>query len=69
MTITDKFIELQQSGRTPVCLFPKKRACEVFNAQMLTKTALPTCELHCTDEIEEADGARKITENCEDSEK
>ena len=59
--IADKFTELQQSGRTPVCLFPKKRACEVFNAQMLTKTASPTCELHCTDEIDETAGARKIT--------
>ena len=23
--IADKFTELQQSGRTPVCLFPRKR--------------------------------------------
>ena len=59
--IADKFTELQQSGRTPVCLFPKKRACEVFNAQMLTKTASPTCELYCTDEIDETAGARKMT--------
>ena len=59
--IADKFTELQQSGRTPVCLFPKKRACEVFNAQMLTKTSSPTCELYCTDEIDETAGARKMT--------
>ena len=59
--MADKFTELQQSGRTPVCLFPKKRACEVFNAQMLTKTASPTCELYCTDEIDETAGARKMT--------
>ena len=53
--IADKFIELQRSGRTPVCLFPKKRACEVLNAQMLTKTALScTCELYFTDEIADA---------------
>ena len=61
MPIADKFTELQQSGRTPVCLFPKKRACEVFKAQMLTKTASPTCELYCTDEIDETAGARKMT--------
>ena len=59
--IADKFTELQQSGRTPVCLFPKKRACEVFNAQILTKTSSPTCELYCTDEIDETAGARKMT--------
>ena len=59
--IADKFTKLQQSGRTPVCLFPKKRACEVFNAQMLTKTASPTCELYRTGEIDETAGARKMT--------
>ena len=59
--IAHKFTELQQFRRTPVCLFPKKRACEVFNAQMLTKTASPTCELYCTDEIDETAGARKMT--------
>ena len=53
--------KLQQSGRTPVCLFPKKTACEVFNVQMLTKTAPHTYELYCTDEIDETAGARKIT--------
>ena len=53
--------ELQQSGRTPVCLFPKKRACEVFNAPMLTKPASPTCELYCTDEIDKTAGARMMT--------
>ena len=32
-----------------------------FSAQLLTKTALPTCELYCTDEIDETAGARKMT--------
>ena len=59
--IADKFTELQQSGRTPVCLFPKKRACEGFNAQMLKKIASPTCQLYCTDEIDETAGPRKMT--------
>ena len=59
--IADKFTELQQSGRTPVCLFPKKRACEGFNTQMLKKIASPTCQLYCTDEIDETAGPRKMT--------
>ena len=35
VSISDQFTELQQSGNTPVCLFPKRKACELFNAEML----------------------------------
>ena len=29
------FTELQVAGNTPVCLFPKRKACDQFNTAML----------------------------------
>ena len=43
VSVSDKFSELQQSGKAPVCLFPKRKACDNRNAQMLRRNA---SELH-----------------------
>ena len=34
-SVADKFVELQRGGLSPVCLFPKRKACESFNDEML----------------------------------
>ena len=61
VSISDQFTELQQSGKTPVCLFPKRKACELFNAEMLKTIMSHVHELDCIDEIDETAGTRKIT--------
>ena len=33
VSVSDEFSELQESGETPVCLFPTRKACEDFNAK------------------------------------
>ena len=59
--ISDKFSELQQSGKAPVCLFPKRKACDELNSVMLRKNASNLHEIYCTDEIDESAGNRKMT--------
>ena len=34
--VSEKFHKLQQSGQSPVCLFPTRIACDEFNKEMLT---------------------------------
>ena len=47
----EKFNELKDAGKAPICLFPTRKACEEVNTQLLA--TLPAA-LWCTDEIEEA---------------
>ena len=61
VSISDQFTELQQSGKTPVCLFPKRKACELFNVLMLKTMTSEVHQLDCIDEIDETAGTRKIT--------
>ena len=61
VSVSDKFSELQQSGKTPVCLFPKRKACDDLNAKMLHKNSSEVRDIYCTDEIEETAGNRKMT--------
>ena len=51
VSIADTFHELKKSGKTPVCLFSKRKACDSFNAEMLLKLTAKVHELVCTDEI------------------
>ena len=60
-SISKKFTELQVAGKTPVCLFPKKKACGQFNAEMLQSLTSKVHELVCTDEIDETISTRKMT--------
>ena len=57
--ITDKFEELMHSGKSPVCLFPTRKACEEFNNEMLSKLQCKTVEICCTDEVDETKGMHK----------
>ena len=54
--IADKFEELMQSGRSPVCLFPIPKAYEEFNTEMLSKLQCKAVEICCTDEVDETKG-------------
>ena len=35
MCLSEKFNDLQESGQSPVCLFPTRKACHDFNMKML----------------------------------
>ena len=59
VSVADKFDELQKSGRTPVCLFPTRKACNDFNMQMLNYLPSEVHELVCTDEVDETAGTHK----------
>ena len=48
-------------GKTPVCLFPKRNACDDLNAKMLHQNSSEVRDIYCTDEIDETAGNRKMT--------
>ena len=64
--VADKFHELQKSGHTPVCLFPTRKACNEFNAQMLSYLPSEVHELACTDEVDETAGTHKWNKKAAD---
>ena len=55
----DKFVELQQSRQSPVCLFPRRKACDHFNNEMLCRLTSQVHDLFCTDEVDETCSTRK----------
>ena len=59
VSISDKFSELQESGQTPVCLFPTRKACDDFNHEMLRHLTCEVYELLCTDEVDQTVTPRK----------
>ena len=55
-TVKDKFVQLQRSGDTPVCMFPLKKDCFDFNEEMLNSLVSDKVKIHelpCVDAIEE----------------
>ena len=61
VSVADKFSELLESGKAPVCLFPKRKACDELNAEMLCKNASKVHNTYCIDEIDESAKNRKMT--------
>ena len=59
MPVAEKFLELQQLGKTPVCLFPTRKQCDELNQQMLEKLNTKEQEIPCVDEIDETSSTRK----------
>ena len=58
-SVADKFIELQLSKQSPVCLFPRRKACDHFNSEMLSRLSSQVHQLLCTDEVDETCSTRK----------
>ena len=59
MSTSEKFVELQKSGQTPVCLLPTRKGCREFNDEMLASLDSKVHELACTDEVDETGGSRR----------
>ena len=51
--VVDKFEALLASKLSPLCLFPTRKACQVFNSQMLSRLEAEIIEIPCTDEVDE----------------
>jgi len=49
-SIADKLIELRKHGQPPVCLFPRRKACNDLNSEMLGRLTSEVHKLPCTDE-------------------
>ena len=47
--VTEKFSELQQAGKSPVCLFATKKSCLDFNQKMLHLLKSSIMQIQCTD--------------------
>lgn len=58
-SVIDTFKELQGSGHSPVCLYPKRGPCEDFNLSMLKSLPSKVVELPCKDEVDETNSTRK----------
>ena len=58
-SVADKFIELQLSKQSPVCLFPRRKACDHFNSEMLSRLSSQVHQLLCTDEVDGTCSKRK----------
>ena len=61
-SVADKFVELQQSKQSPVCLFPRRKACDHFNNEMLTRLSSQAHQVLCKDEVDETCSTRKWNE-------
>jgi len=59
MSISEKIDELQESGETPVCLLPTRKACCDINNEMLAQLTSEVHELLCIDEVDETSGMLK----------
>ena len=51
--VVDKFEALLASKLSPLCLFPTRKACQMFNSQMLSRLEAEVIEIPCTDEVDE----------------
>ena len=61
VSASDKFSELLESGKAPVCLYPKRKACHDLNSEMLRNNDSKVHDIYCIDDIDEAAGNRKMT--------
>jgi len=57
--IVDNFKDLCEKGQSPVCLFPTRKACNDFNADMLSTLDSKMYQLKCVDEIDKTAGLCK----------
>ena len=60
--VVDKYIELSKSSKSPVCLFPTRKACKEFNDQMLSALDTDLHKITCVDEVDETSSSRKWSE-------
>ena len=57
--VVEHFWSLQQSGQSPVFLFPTRKSCEQFNNEMLSMLESKVVEIVCSDDIDKTSGTQK----------
>ena len=63
--VVDKYNELKDLCKAPICLFPTRKACEEINTQLLNLLPSEIIQLHCVDEIDEAAAPCKWNKNAQ----
>ncbi len=53
VTVAEKFLELQEVGMTPVCLFPTRKQCDAVNEEMLGLLDSKLHVISCSDVVDE----------------
>ena len=53
VSVEEKFWELSKQGRSPVCLFAKRKSCKEVNKRMLAGLSSEKVEMPCTDVADE----------------
>ena len=59
VSVNEKFGELSKQGKSPVCLFEKRKSCEEVNKRMLAGLPSKKVELPCTDVADEGGSSIK----------
>ena len=60
VSVEEKFWELSKQGKSPVCLFAKRKSCEEVNKKMLAGLPSEKVELPCTDVADEGGSSIKF---------
>ena len=60
VSVEEKFWELSKQGKSPVCLFAKRKSCEEVNKRMLAGLPSEKVELPCTDVADEGGSSIKF---------
>ena len=60
-TAVEEFQELLGQGFSSVCLFPTRKSCDQFNAEMLSKVGSQIVHMPCIEEFDETAGKVKWT--------
>ena len=60
VSVEEKFLELSKQGKSPVCLFAKRKSCEEVNKRMLAGLPSDKVELPCTDIADEGGSSIKF---------
>ena len=74
-SVVDMFEELMTTSQSPLCLFPTRKLCQNFNAQMLSRLHGEIRDILCTDEVDEtlckykwnqkaSDALKKLNSDC-----
>ena len=61
----EKFLELQESGQSPVCLLPRRAECAEFNDKMLSRLPSKKEKIVCVDEIDQTSSTHTLSKQLE----
>jgi len=66
VTAKECFTNLVNLGKSPLCLFPTCKACQMFNIEMIEGLNTEVTKFLCIDEVDETMGKHKWTKAAEE---